>query len=89
MQSKTWIVKTAGGLWEILFANLNHKGIYLYHIYMFNIVIANEFTNYSAVACSYYKNFLYIRVNRHGDVSYHFVINKLIFFGKHHIAVKG
>ena len=88
MNGKTGIVKTAGCFRKIFFAYFHHQRIDLYHVNSFDFRILYQFPDNASVPSADYQNPLYLGMNGHRYMGDHFMVNKFIFFGKHHKAVQ-
>ena len=82
------IVKGTGCFWKILLADLNYLLVNFHHINVFNSAVSGQLTDYSPVTRTDNKHVFYMGIYRHGNMNNHFVINELVLFRKHHIAVK-
>ena len=55
---------------------------------IFNGAVSGKFTDNTSVACADNEDIFRVGMNCHRHMSYHFVVDELILFGEHHIAVK-
>ena len=84
-----WIIEAAGSLWEIFFAYLNDQLVDLNQVDLFNFLVAGQFSDNAAVSGADDQHLFDIGMNCHWNVGNHFVIDKLILLGQHHVAVEG
>ena len=87
MNMHTWIVKTAGCLWQPFTADGDDTFIDFYHVNMLHFRIACQFTQAAAVTSTDHQHLARIWVHCHWHMHDHFVINKLILLGQHHDTI--
>ena len=83
------IVQAAGGFGQKFPADLHHLAVNLHHINGFHVRITGQLPNDAAVPRSDDQDPAYSRMNGHGNVGDHLVIDELVLFGEHHVAVQG
>ncbi len=88
MDGEPGIVQAAGGLGQVLFADLHHQGIDFHHVDVFRFRVADQLPDHSAVSGADHQHLPDAGVDSHGHMGDHLVINEFILFRQHHITVQ-
>ena len=82
------VIQAAGGLRQIFFAPLHHQFVDFHQVDVLDLMVPGQLPHHAAVAGADNQHPPGVGMNRHGHVDHHFVVNKLILFCQHHIAVQ-
>ena len=82
------IVQLAGGLGQVFPADLHHLGVDLHHVDGFDLRVAGQLPDHAAVPGADHQHPPHMRVYRHWHMGDHFVVDELVLFGEHHVAVQ-
>ena len=55
---------------------------------MLDLRVAGKLADHAAVPRADHKDVAHLRMHGHGHVGDHFMVNELILFGEHHVAVE-
>ena len=88
MRVHAFVVQPAGCEREILAADVRYFLVDVHEVDALYVVVTDQLAARSAVAAAYDEHVADVRVHRHRDVRYHFVIDELVLFRQHHIAVE-
>ena len=88
MDGQPGIVQTAGGLGQEFPADFHHQGVDLRHINVLDLRVTGQLPDYAAVPGADHQDISDMRVDSHGDVGDHLMVDEFILFRQHHVAVQ-
>ena len=89
MDMDTAVIEAAGIARQIIAAGLDNGRIHFYQINRPHPVVARQFPHDAAISGADDQYVLALLMDRHGHMGNHFVINELIPFGEHDVAIEG
>ena len=88
MDIQPGVVKTASGFGQVFFADLHYQRVDLHHVDGLDFGIPDQLPHHAAVTGADDQNLFYVGMHSHGNVGNHLVVDELILFREHHIAVQ-
>lgn len=83
------VAEAAGGLRQVFAADFDDEFVDFDEVDVFDGRVAQKFADGAAVAAADDEDAPGVGIDAHGDVRDHFVVDEFVFFGEHHVAVKG